>query len=224
MVQKCLLAKCLRLIDFDKRRTRSQLQNKFVYAWEGAKQLFLRNPKVNDVLDEMSQYMPDEEETGQVKPDNEALDKEEVLNKEEILGPIREESPEQEEVHEVHTPNEAQRRVREEINKEAREEEGPTKEEKQQKEEEIILVEEHPVTDGGVKAHDSEGMIEEGFKLYPSSRLQEKAEGSSKVSVIQGNHGVFLCLNIPSYMGGASDPWATSKGIYIMVIHLKINR
>jgi hypothetical protein len=35
---------------------------------------------------------------------------------------------------------------------------------------------------------------------------------NSKVSVIKGNHAVFLCLNIPSYMGGASDPWHTSKG------------
>jgi len=41
-----------------------------------------------------------------------------------------------------------------------------------------------------------------------------KISENKKASLIKGNHSVFLCLNIPSYMGGASDPWHTSKGIF----------
>ncbi len=29
---------------------------------------------------------------------------------------------------------------------------------------------------------------------------------------LKGDPAVLLFLNIPSYMGGASDPWGTSKG------------
>jgi len=53
------------------------------------------------------------------------------------------------------------------------------------------------------------------FLMYPNNGL-EMARADSKtymnVSVIKGNPSVFLCLNIPSYMGGASDPWRSAKG------------
>jgi len=53
------------------------------------------------------------------------------------------------------------------------------------------------------------------FLMYPGSN-QAKATDDGKVhknvSVIKENPSVFLCLNIPSFMGGASDPWRCSKG------------
>lgn len=53
------------------------------------------------------------------------------------------------------------------------------------------------------------------FLMYPGIHIEkakEDAQTHKNVSVIKGNPSVFLCLNIPSYMGGASDPWRTSKG------------
>jgi len=51
--------------------------------------------------------------------------------------------------------------------------------------------------------------------MYPEIHLekaQTDAQTHMNVSVIKGNPSVFLCLNIPSYMGGASDPWKSSRG------------
>jgi len=51
--------------------------------------------------------------------------------------------------------------------------------------------------------------------MYPEIHLEKArvdAQTHMNVSVIKGNPSVFLCLNIPSYMGGASDPWRSSKG------------
>jgi len=31
-------------------------------------------------------------------------------------------------------------------------------------------------------------------------------------TIIKGNPSVFLCLNVPSYMGGAENPWGKAKG------------
>lgn len=34
-------------------------------------------------------------------------------------------------------------------------------------------------------------------------------------TIIKGDPSVFLCLNVPSYMGGAKNPWGASKGMHI---------
>jgi diacylglycerol kinase (ATP) len=47
------------------------------------------------------------------------------------------------------------------------------------------------------------------FLLYPSANKDEKAPHAS---IIKGDPSVFLCLNVPSYMGGASSPWSAAKG------------
>jgi len=49
----------------------------------------------------------------------------------------------------------------------------------------------------------------EKFLLFPSAHKDQKPTHSQ---VMKGNPSVFLCLNIPSYMGGASNPWAAAKG------------
>jgi len=53
------------------------------------------------------------------------------------------------------------------------------------------------------------------FVMYPGIHIEQArvdAKTHMNVSVIKGNPSVFLCLNIPSYMGGASNPWKSSKG------------
>jgi len=53
------------------------------------------------------------------------------------------------------------------------------------------------------------------FLMYPKSEIKNAREDGkvyTNVTVIKGNPSVFLCLNIPSYMGGASDPWRSSRG------------
>jgi len=53
------------------------------------------------------------------------------------------------------------------------------------------------------------------FLMYPNIQVEQAkvdAKTHMNVSVIKGNPSVFLCLNIPSYMGGASNPWKASKG------------
>jgi len=42
-------------VGFDKRRTRSRLKNQLAYCYEGIKKLFLKTPKVNDVLEVIHQ-------------------------------------------------------------------------------------------------------------------------------------------------------------------------
>jgi len=78
-------------------------------------------------------------------------------------------------------------------------------------------------------AQQVEQVIGENFTLYPSkgSQMTQAAAGNgtgtapSSHSLIKGNHAVFLCLNIPSYMGGASDPWHKSKGKVGVTDHAK---
>jgi len=56
------------------------------------------------------------------------------------------------------------------------------------------------------------------FMMYPNIHLEQArvdAKTHMNVSVIKGNPSVFLCLNIPSYMGGASNPWKASKGSFL---------
>ena len=58
----------------------------------------------------------------------------------------------------------------------------------------------------------------DGFVMYPNIHLEQArvdAKTHMIVSVIKGNPSVFLCLNIPSYMGGASNPWKASKGLFL---------
>ncbi len=72
-----------------------------------------------------------------------------------------------------------------------------------------------------------EEVFGENFSLYPSqgSQVTQISNPShphhSQASLIKGNHAVFLCLNIPSYMGGASDPWHKSKGKVGVTDHQK---
>jgi len=47
------------------------------------------------------------------------------------------------------------------------------------------------------------------FLLYPSGLREDTPKHAS---IIKGNPSVFLCLNVPSYMGGAVNPWGRSKG------------
>jgi diacylglycerol kinase (ATP) len=56
---------------------------------------------------------------------------------------------------------------------------------------------------------------DDDFLIYPKVGLEEAKTDKKifkNVSIIKGNPSVFLCLNIPSFMGGASDPWKSSRG------------
>jgi len=121
---------------FDKKRTQSRCKNQLVYCCEGIKKMFLKTPKVNDVLEVIHQDQ-------------------------EIEGAA------------AHDPG----------------------------------------------AQQVAQVVGENFSLYPSAYSKKgpkepnnaSPSENKKISLIKGNHAVFLCLNIPSYMGGASDPWHTAK-------------
>lgn len=47
-------------LGFDKKRTKSQLCNKIVYACEGMKKLFIRTPKIKEVVSSLEQMRKDD--------------------------------------------------------------------------------------------------------------------------------------------------------------------
>ena len=51
------------------------------------------------------------------------------------------------------------------------------------------------------------------LELDKEARLPPKK--MKKLPKIQGNPATLLCLNINSYMGGASDVWRECRGIFI---------
>ena len=127
-----------------------------MYAWEGAKKIFMRTPKLNDVLEAMHHDEFDEKS-----------------------------------------------------------------EDEKDEDKEIVLVENIPANDTGAKTQKSDELKPEKFRMFPSvAPLLEDTSPDTKISVIKGNHAVFLCLNIPSYMGGGCNPWAKSKGMNSMYISI----
>ena len=86
-------------------------------------------------------------------------------------------------------------------------------EEEEEKQNEILVLEGKSSSDKSINSQKSlELTTTHNFRLFPSiANVPENFSATSKVSVLRGDHAVFLCSNIPSYMGGSS-PWKNSKG------------